>query len=106
EGPKGRTGRFPEPRQELGEDIERGLGTSRGEGRARQAALDEQRVVLRVVRQQPHGALAVPELERRRLVLRLAMRLLDLENRILAGLGYRGLYEDGGSSRFEGLAEG
>jgi len=35
-----------------------------------------------VTRQQTHGAVAIPELERIRLVLALAMRPLDLENRV------------------------
>ena len=63
-------------------------------------------MLLRVVREQPDRAVAVPELERGRLVLRLPVRLLDLENGLPAVLGGRRLDENGGGSRLELLAEG
>src|SRR5206468_7853213 len=59
-----------------------------------------------VVRQQPDRTVTVPELERGGLLLRLPVRLLDLENRLLAVLGSCRLHEDGRSSGLELLAEG
>jgi hypothetical protein len=58
------------------------------------------------VREQPDRAVAVPELECGRLVLRLPVGLLDLENRLLAVLRRGRLDEEGGGSRLELLAEG
>ena len=48
--------------------------------RAGPAALEQQRMALVVASQQPHGSVALPVLERIRLVLALAMRPLDLED--------------------------
>ena len=78
---KGRIGALPEPRQEVDEHLERLLPQKR----PRAAALDEKRVAFVVTRQQPHGAVAIPELERIRLVLALAMRPLDLEDDVTRG---------------------
>jgi len=64
------------PGQEVDEDVERAI-TQR---RSRSAALEQQRMALVVAGQQPNGAVAVPELERVRLVVALAMRPLDLED--------------------------
>jgi hypothetical protein len=44
------------------------------------AALEQERVALIVAGQQPHRAVTVPDLERIRLVLALAVRPLDLQD--------------------------
>src|SRR3954471_14127416 len=78
--PERRAGGLPEPRQQLHEDVQRGLSAQRRERRPRHAALEQQRVLLRLGVEQPDRAVAVPELECGRLVLALAVWLLHLQN--------------------------
>ena len=69
----------PEPRQQLDEHPDR-IDRVREE-RARLAALEQQRAALVVAGEQPHRAVAVPALERVRLLLGLAVRPEDLQHR-------------------------
>jgi hypothetical protein len=62
-------------------------------------------VLLRIVVEQADRALAVPELERCSLVLALAVRLLNLQNGVLAVRGDRRNDRDRGSAGLIGLAE-
>ena len=71
---------LPEPRQEVGEDVERRLEPDLGECGPRASALEQERVPLSVVVEQTNGAVAVPDAERLGLVLALASRELDLED--------------------------
>ena len=73
-------GRLPEPRQQLDQDVERALAAGRGEERPGLAALEQQRAARRRRGEQPDRAVAVPALERVRLVLGLAVRVVDLEH--------------------------
>ncbi len=63
-------------------------------------------MLLRVVREQPYSAVAVPKLERGRLVLALAVRLLDLEDDLVSRGCHGRLHDDRGDPAVEGLAEG
>ena len=78
----GRVGCLPEPWQELDHDVERGVLVEVGERRPRPAALDEQRVPGRVVREQADRAVAVPGGERGRLLFCFAVRELELQHRL------------------------
>src|SRR5581483_11619626 len=86
---EGRGGGLPEPRREAHEDVERRFRTRGGERRPRSAALEQQRAALRVVIEESDRAVPVPDRERGRLVLALAVRELDLEHR-LRPVGPRG----------------
>src|ERR1043166_4970867 len=77
---EGLAGRLPEPREELDEDVQRRVLAGGGERRPRHAELEQERVLLGVMVEQPDRAVAVPELECRRLVLALSVRLLDLQH--------------------------
>ena len=102
ERPERLAGRLPEPRQQLDEDVEGGLLPGRRERRPRHAALEQQRVLFGIVPEEPNRAVAVPELERRRLVLGLAVRLLHLQHCVLS----RRRDQLRGDSSGERLAEG
>lgn len=95
---KGRAGRLPQPRQEPDHHVERRISVERRERRPRPAALEEQRMPLRVVVEETNGAVAAPVPEGVRLVLALAMRELDFEDDVArgrcerrVGVGKRGL---------------
>ena len=75
-----RTGRLPKPRQQRDEDVERRLLPRRRERRPGLAPLEQQRAPLVVAREQPDRAVAVPELERIRLMLRFAIRRSQLQH--------------------------
>ena len=76
-----RSRRLPQPRQEIDEDLERPLSQV-GAG---PAALEQQNMALVVASQQAHRSVALPVLERVRLVLALAMRPLNLEDDVPGG---------------------
>ena len=78
---KRRPRRLPQPRQEIDENFERPLS----QVAAGPAALEEQSMALVVASQQTHRSVALPVLERVRLVLALAMRPLNLEDDIPGG---------------------
>ncbi len=80
ERPERGPGRFPEPGKQSDQDFERSLRVERTEIRAGPAALEQQGVALLVLSEQAHRSDAVPELERSRLVLALAVRPLDLQH--------------------------
>ena len=69
---------LPEPWQEADEDAER--VRRGGEEGARLAALEQERVAEIVACEQANSPVAVPALERVRLLLRLAVRVDELEN--------------------------
>ena len=70
----------PESREEPDQDVEGGVGAGLVELRPGLAALEQQRVALRVFRQEPDGAVSVPGPECAGLVLGLAVRMDQLEH--------------------------
>jgi hypothetical protein len=62
-------------------------------------------VLLGLVVEKPYRPVAAPELERRGLVLALAMGLLHLQHDLLAAGGHPGRDEDGRHAACERLAE-
>jgi hypothetical protein len=80
DSPERRAGGLPQPRQETGDDVERLVLSDSGERRPRTRAFEQERVPLRVVAEQSHRALAVPDPERLALVFALAVRELDLQD--------------------------
>ena len=72
---------LPQPRQELDQNLERPLS----QVSSRPAALEQERVALVVASQQLHGAVSLPDVERVRLVIALAMRPLDLQDHVPGG---------------------
>ena len=71
---------LPESRQQLDQNAE-GIGRSCRQERAGLGTLEEQRPTLVVMPEQPHRAVAVPALERSRLLLVLPMSVVELEHR-------------------------
>src|SRR6476659_7684216 len=90
ERPERRTRGLPQTRQQLHEHVQRGLPADRGERRSRNAALQQQRVLLGLGVEQPDRAVAVPELERGRFVLALTVRVLHLQHALLSVTGRHG----------------
>ena len=76
-----RSRRLPQPRQEIDENLERPL-PQLGAG---PATLEQQSTALVVSSQQTHRSVALPALQRVRLVLALAMRPLNLEDDVPGG---------------------
>lgn len=76
-----RSGRLPQPRQEVDENLQR-LLSQVGAG---PTALEQQSMALVVTSQQTHRSVALPALERVRLVLALAMWPLNLEDDVSGG---------------------
>src|SRR6267142_2466591 len=91
ERPKGWASRLPKPRQQTGDDVQRGLGAQSVQRRPRSGALEQQRAPLTVVRQQSDRTVAVPDPQRFRLLLALAIRELDLEDGVAGRDSKRGV---------------
>lgn len=87
---EGGSDRLPQPRQELDHDVERGVQPKVLERGAGATTLEEKRVAISIVREQAHGAVAVPHLEGMSLVLAFAVRKTDLEHGLRAVGGDRG----------------
>ena len=76
------------------------------EGRARVTRLEQERVARRIVREQPHRAIAVPGRQPRRLRFRLGVGMLELEHRRHAvGRASRGGHPRDVAARLEGVIE-
>jgi hypothetical protein len=93
--PERRPRGLPEPRHETDEDVERSLPKRD----ARPAALEQESVAFVVACKQADGTISLPVLERVRLLLALAMRPLDLEDRVAGRDDLRG--EAAGKRLFE-----
>src|SRR5689334_6678891 len=101
-----RARRLPEARQELDEDVQRGFLALVRERRARNAPLEQERMLVRLGVEQPDCTLAVPELERCRPVLALPVRPLHLQHTLLALGGRHRNDQLRGDPVRERLAEG
>ena len=71
---------LPQSRQESDEDVERRVGIGMSEQRAGLAPLDQHRPASLVVCEQLDGAVAVPDAQRLRLLLRLAVGIDQLQH--------------------------
>src|SRR6266487_4243547 len=71
---------LPQSREQAREDVERDVLAAAGERGAREASLDQERPEVGVALQQPDRSIAVPQGERKVLVLALAVGEGDLEH--------------------------